>query len=206
MKKKKDDFYFKNLNACVEYSHQAAEFLKETISNYDVATIKEKLETMHELEQQADMKRHKMSNALSQAFITPIEREDLIDLSNYLDDITDAVEEVLMQIYMRGITAIRPDVLPMLELLTKCINALGEVLGELKNFKHSKVIEKYIIAVNDLEEQGDALYMENMHRLYQEDDVRTILVWENIYEGLEKCMDTCEHASEIVSIVIMKNS
>ena len=100
MKKKKDEFYFKNLNTCVEISYQAAEFLKNVVVDFSVDTIKENLDRMHELEQKADGKKHKMMTVLSQAFITPIEREDLVALSNYLDDITDAVEDVFLQIQL----------------------------------------------------------------------------------------------------------
>lgn len=151
-------------------------------------------------------KKHKMMSALSQAFITPIEREDLVALSNYLDDITDAVEDVLLQIYMCNIEEIREDVPQMLDLLLECIQALQEVLGELKNFKHSKVMNEYVIRVNDLEEQGDKLYVENMRRLYNEQDIRTIITWRTVYECMENCMDLCEHAADVVSTVIMKNS
>jgi uncharacterized protein Yka (UPF0111/DUF47 family) len=60
--------------------------------------------------------------------------------------------------------------------------------------------------VNEFEEEGDKLFVENMHRLYQEDNVHTIISWRKIYECLENCMDTCEHAADIVSTVMMKNS
>lgn len=205
MKKKKDDFYYKNLNTCVEYSYQAACLLQETLADYQKPMLPECLSRMHEMEQQADSKKHKMMSVLSQAFITPIEREDLMALSNDLDDITDAVEEVLMQIYMCDVEDIREDILPMLELLKTCIQALGDVIGELKSFKHSKKLGEYIIRVNDLEERGDRLYMETMHRLHQESDIRTIVVWRTIYECVETCMDTCEHAADIVETVQMKN-
>ena len=72
MKKKKDEFYYKNLSACVEISYQAALFLRETIACYDREGLKEKLDVMHELEQKGDAKKHKMMAAVSQAFITPI--------------------------------------------------------------------------------------------------------------------------------------
>lgn len=206
MKKKKEEFYYKNLCACVDYSYQAALLLKEYLTAYDTVQIKKKLDQMHEIEQKADVKKHKMMSALSQAFITPIEREDLIALSDYLDDITDAIEEVLLQIYMCHVKKIRKDILPMAELLTECIQALGDVLQELKDFKHSKVIENYIIHVNDLEEKGDQLYLESMYRLHEEQDIRTVVVWRNIYEYMENCMDTCEHVADIVTTVMMKNS
>lgn len=205
MKKKKDEFYYKNLNACVEYAYQETELLRDAMEHYDKNTIQEKMEAIHELEQQGDTKRHKMMEVLSQAFITPIEREDLIALSNYLDDITDAVEEVLLQVYMCDVDTIRTDVFPLLDLLKECIQALGDVMKELKNFKHSKKMERYIIRVNDLEEQGDKLYMESMHCLHAEGNVKEILAWRTIYECIETCMDTCEHAADIVETVRMKN-
>ena len=206
MKKKKDEFYFKNLSACVEISYQAADLLKDTLADYSAETIKDKLDRMHELEQKADSKKHKMMTVLSQAFITPIEREDLVALSSYLDDITDAVEDVMLHIYMCNVEKIRNDVPPMVVLLLECISALQDVLEELKRFKNSKTIEQGIIRVNDLEEKGDRMYVENMHRLYKEQDVRTIIVWRSIYSCIENCMDMCEHAADIVNTVIMKNS
>lgn len=206
MKKKKEEFYYKNLCKCVDYSYQAAQFLKETVEHYDKKVLPDKLDTMHDLETKADMKKHKMMKALSQEFITPIEREDLVSLSNYLDDITDAVEDVILQIYMCNVDSIREDVFPMLQLLLDCISALQDVLGELQNFKSSKKLEEYIIRVNDFEEQGDRLYRESMFRLHQEQDIRTVIVWRTIYEHIENCMDTCEHAADIVDMIIMKNS
>ena len=77
MKKKKEEFYYKNLCSAMEYAYQAAQFLTETLKHFDKETIQEKLDAMHELEQKGDVKKHKMMKALSQAFITPIEREDL---------------------------------------------------------------------------------------------------------------------------------
>lgn len=206
MKKRKEEFYYKNLSNCVEISYDAARMLKDIVSDFDKEKIKFQLDDMHELEQKGDTQKHKMMEALSQAFITPIEREDLIALSNYLDDITDAVEDVLLQIYMCDVSKIRKDVMPMITLLMETIKELGKVLQELPDFKHSKTIGKYIINVNDLEEKGDQLYVENMHRLYQEGDIRTIISWRKIYECLENSVDTCEHAADIVSTVMMKNS
>lgn len=206
MKEKKDEFYYKNLNACIDYSYQAAQFLKETLEQFQIDMLQEQIAEMHEIEQKADTKRHKMTKVLSKAFITPIEREDLVALSSNLDDITDAVEEVMLQIYMSNVSVIRPDVFPMLSLLLDCIKALGDVLKELKDFKHSKKIEEYIIRVNDLEEQGDKLYLENMYQLHKEKDTLLIVSWRKIYDCLENCLDSCEHTADIVETVIMKNS
>lgn len=203
---KKDTFYFKNLYDCVECSYRAAQFLEETVREFDKTAIQEKMNEMHKLEQTGDAKKHEMMAALNKAFITPIEREDLVDLSDNLDDITDAIEEVLLQIYMCNVEEIRDDVLLTIHSLLDCIRCLRDVLKEFPNFKNSSAIAECIIKVNDLEEQGDALYMENMYRLHQENDVRTIVIWRTIYECIEACFDTCEHTADIVEMVMMKNS
>ncbi|MBQ7934372.1 MAG: DUF47 family protein [Lachnospiraceae bacterium] len=206
MKKKKDEFYYKNLNAGIEVAYEMGKVLRDTLQNYHPGSLREKLDILHELEQKGDNKKHKMMDALNQAFITPIEREDLVALSGYLDDICDGVEDILLEFYMCNVTELRRDVLPMISLLLECIQALGDVLGELKDFKHSKNIGKQIIRVNELEEKGDRLFVENMHRLHQEGDLRTIMVWRNIYGRVESCVDICEHVADVVETVKMKNS
>ena len=111
MKKKKDEFYFKNLYTCAQISLEAAKYLKNILISFDVQKMDENLAGMHELEQKADAKKHKMMKALGKAFITPIEREDLVAISNYLDDIMDSIEDVLIEIHICGITEIRNDIL-----------------------------------------------------------------------------------------------
>lgn len=206
MKKKKDEFYFKNLCACAQISLDAAKLLKDILVSFDVAEMDENLVNMHELEQKADAKKHKMMKALGKAFITPIEREDLVAISNYLDDIMDAIEDVLIEIHICNIQEIRNDIYEMIDRLIDSVGALMDVMSELKDFKHSKKIEDYIIRVNELEEEGDRLYVKNMHELYRQEDVWTAVSWRSIYACIENCMDQCEHAADVVSMIIMKNS
>lgn len=205
-KNKKDNFYYKNLCSCIEYSYDAALLLKNVLEEFNENELEEKMDVMHVIEQKADMKKHKMTEALSCAFITPLEREDLMSLSNYLDDITDAIEDILLQIYMCNIREVREDLFPMLELLIKIIRVLDNILKELKNFKQSKEINGYIIKVNDLEEEGDKLYAKCMRNLHMENDLKTILIWRKIYECVENCIDTCEDVADVIAMIMMKNS
>ena len=206
MKTKKEEFYYHNLNSCIQVSYEAAKMLRNIITDFNKDKIREQLNEMHTLEQKGDSLKHGMMEALNKAFITPIEREDLVALSNYLDDITDAVEDVLLHIYICNVGQIRKDILPMIILLQKCIKELGKVIQELPDFKHSDTIRTHIIKVNEYEEEGDKLFVENMHKLYREDNIHSIITWRKIYECVENCMDTCEHAADIVGTVMMKNS
>lgn len=52
---------------------------------------------------------------------------------------------------------------------------------EFENFRKSKVIKDMIIEINHLEENGDRLYTEAMHRLYTKtSDTLEVLSWTTI--------------------------
>ncbi|WP_418373503.1 hypothetical protein [Agathobacter sp.] len=51
MKKKKDEFYFKNLYTCAQISLEAAKYLKNILISFDAQKMDENLAGMHELEQ-----------------------------------------------------------------------------------------------------------------------------------------------------------
>ena len=86
MAKKQDMFYFDNFCTCADFSCQAACLLDRTMREFNPAQIKEKLDEMHTVEHAADEKKHEMLHILAKAFITPIEREDIILLSQNIDE------------------------------------------------------------------------------------------------------------------------
>lgn len=100
MSKKQDDYYFDNFMKCAEYSCKAAYLLKEILTEFQPEEISKKMEEIHEIERQADTQRHEITDKLAKAFITPIEREDIIALSHHIDDVTDKIEEVLIRVYI----------------------------------------------------------------------------------------------------------
>ena len=80
-------------------------------------------------------------------------------------------------------------------------------MGEFENFKRSKKIHDLIVELNDVEEECDKLYLTSMHELTKaSSDVLLTISWRDIYECLESCADACEHVSECVGSVIMKNT
>ena len=99
MAKKQDAFYFDTFLTCTDYSCQAAALLHKVMQEYNPLQIKEKLDEMHTLEHSADVKKHELLNVLAKAFITPIEREDIILLSQNIDEVTDKIEDVLLRLY-----------------------------------------------------------------------------------------------------------
>ena len=78
MGSKQNSFYFDNFIACADYSRKAAQLLDKGMRQFDPAQIGDMIEEMHEVEHAGDEKKHELLNVLAKAFITPIEREDII--------------------------------------------------------------------------------------------------------------------------------
>ena len=204
---KGDKFYFENFVSNAELSKKAAEYLVECFENYNAGNIDEMLEKMHEIEHSADVKKHEMREALAKAFVTPVDREDLDMLSHQLDDVVDLIEEVLQKFYIYDIQAIDAPAIEFAKNIVKSCGILCEIMGEFENFKKSKTLHPLIIALNDVEEECDKLYLSSMRALTKNSsNVVEMIAWRKIYESLEACADACENVSECIGSVIMKNT
>ena len=204
---KGDKFYFENFVESTELSMKAADFLVKCLENYDCANIDQMLTEMHIIEHCADVKKHEMSSALAKAFVTPVDREDLDMLSRQLDDVTDEIEEVLQKFYVNNIINVEPAAIAFAKKIVLCCQLLHQLMGEFENFKRSKNINPLIIAINDVEEECDQLFLNSMRTLTKNaSDPLQVIAWRDIYRCLESCADACEHVSECVGSVIMKNT
>ena len=207
MAKKQDSFYFDTFSVCIDYACQAAHLLDQVMSSFDPQKIEERLDEMHALEHAADVKKHEMLNVLAKAFITPIEREDIMLLSQNIDEVTDQIEDVLLRLYCNNVQTIRPDALKLCEVMIRCCEEARNMAREFADFRHSKTLHSHIVNINTLEEEADALFISSLRTLHTTcSDPLEIIVWREIYSFMERCVDACEHVADTVESVVMKNS
>ena len=97
------------------------------------------------------------------------------------------------------------------EEISKRMEEVHEIERQADSQRHeitdNKELKPSIIRMNTLEEKEDELFISSMRKLHvEEQDVRNIIAWREIYTYLEKCADACEHVADIVGSVAMKNS
>lgn len=207
MAKKENNYYFDAFAKGIFYANDAAALLQDSLDNFSTLNLKKRLDEMHEIEHAGDKIKHEMMERLVKEFLPPIEREDIVELARTIDDVTDAIEDVLLGMYMFHITTFRSEVMEFTKLISRCCAALKDMAQEMPAFHKSTVLKEKIIEINGLEEEGDRLYTAAMRHLYTaETDPLTILSWTTMYDRLEKCCDCCEDVADMVEQVIMKNS
>lgn len=199
--------YFDAFLKIATYGEQEAQLLARIFEDFDPAILHEELERMHTLENSADIVNHELYHAVADEFITPIDRDDILELTQELDEVCDHVEDILQYVYMLNIQAIIPAGLEMVRIIVKSTGALRKAAEEFANFKKSTIIRDLLVEVNDYEEEADTIYIEGMHKLYATNSDPLLLAqWTKLFDRLERACDACEHAAECMDSVVMKNT
>lgn len=206
MAKIKND-YFKLVEQQVECCVQASDLLANILKDYSPEKLNTQRAEMHKIEQQADEIHHDILTRLSAEFITPIDQEDIVRLVQIIDDVTDALDEVVLDFYMFHIDKAPADAPTLAKIVNRCVTALQEAVKELKNFKKPDTLRKLLVKVNSIEGEADNAFVEAIHNLFGTETESKVLIGSKaIYESLENCCDLCEHASDVIEQIIIKNT
>ena len=208
MANKKQDRYYDIFIEMAAFSCDAAKFLREILGDFDPDKLEDYMEKMHAIEHDGDVSKHAMTKLLSKEFITPIEREDIMAMSESIDTVTDKTEDALQRMFMYNIKTVRQDAIPIADAVVKCTEAMKDALEEFHNFKKSKTIGEKLIEINTLEEEGDRMYIKATRNVFTDAGLTPLeaFSWSHIFHYLEDVLDACEDVADVIEGVIMKNS
>jgi hypothetical protein len=179
-------------------------FSKSELSTRDeVVKFAEKIKGY---ESKCDDVLHEILVSLYKSFITPIDQEDIIVLSEKLDDIVDQMEEMASYFEMSNFVP-RED-----KYITEFKNCIGIATKELSLAvnalvdKKLKVIRDHLVKVKSNEEYSDNNVRKAIHDLFSNyTDPIKIIKLKDIYEMLESIIDAAENAAKTLDIIVMKN-
>ncbi|MBR3809058.1 MAG: DUF47 family protein [Clostridia bacterium] len=207
MGSKADKFYFNNFLSATECCVEAAKYLEECFNNYDVNKLKDMIVKMHGFEHKADEVHHEMSAALAKAFVTPLDREDIAEISANIDEVADTIEEVLQRLYVDEVEEIPEFFKAFANKIVECCELMKKVLEELPTFKKPKKLKEMILNLGALEEECDKLYLEGTLNIRKENsDVLLIVALRDTLYKMERCADACEHVCDTIEMIVMKNT
>ena len=207
MAKKRFD-YFEAFEKQVDIASEEAEVLIEAIEGFttseDLVPI---LEKAHEIEHRGDEMNHIILTNVAVDFITPIDREDIIELAQDLVDIIDLIEGPIQRFYRFDVKAMEPEAIEFAVLIKKSLKALRKSMSTFREFKKVKKIRAMVEDVNQLEEQADVMYLETIRHLFTSGDAADlrVRVWSRLFEHLEMTVDACEVVADTMSTITLKN-
>jgi predicted phosphate transport protein (TIGR00153 family) len=154
-------------------------------------------------EQEGDRITHDIIQRLNQTFVTPIEREDILDLASALDDIVDYIEEVADYLALYRIEAPMDQAQELARILQHACRELDNAIPRLRTFGD---IRHFTVEINRLENDGDRTARAALASLFETGiDPMTVIRWKDIFERLEEAIDATERAANILEGVMIKN-
>ena len=207
MAKKKFN-YFDAFQDQLDIALEEADVLIEAIENFTSAgDMEDILHKAHAIEHRGDEVHHDIRSSVSTDFITPIERGDILELAQRLDDVTDDLEGIIQRFYMFDIHFMHETAIEFAVAIRKSLVALSKSMDSFREFKKVKKIRAMIQDVNDLEEQTDELYQATIRKLYavEANDAVRVEVWSRLFDRLEAAEDACKEVADTMAIIMLKN-
>jgi uncharacterized protein len=147
-----------------------------------------------------------LSTRLTQTFVTPLEREDIEALSNALYKIPKTLEKFGERLVLSRHLVGAADFSRQVQLLESAIDTVQQLVKHLRESKLD-VVKEQNDRLQYLEGEADKLMMELLRGLYSgESDPIRVIALKDLYELLEKVIDRCRDAGNIIFHIVLKNS
>jgi len=144
-------------------------------------------------------------NLLNTQYVTPFDREDIYQLATVIDDVVDYLEEASDLLGLYGVE------MPTRHAVEQCgviVRACGQLATACDNLKGLRGVQEALIELKSLEDKGDRILREALAALFRGDGIDPLIVirWKDIYEALERALDACETAANVIANIVVKNA
>ena len=200
---KKDEKFYRIFNQMTVYILEAAEILQRMVSEPQ-SELLGMATRIKDLEHLGDDLTHRVIAELNKTFITPIDREDIHDLSAALDDVLDVIDQTAGRIVLFQIKVPIKDVPEMAGVLLNQVRELSAAVTRLQDNDH--VVER-CVEINRLENDADRLFQSAIGRLFEEvKDPIDVIKRKEIIESVERATDKAEDVSNVLESIVVKNA
>ena len=139
-------------------------------------------------------------------FVTALEREDIEALSSALYKIPKVIEKFAERYSLIGDRLGDVDFASRAAMLEKACEVLQQMVGQLRSMKLDSMKD-----LNDrlqiIESEADRLILDLYRDMYRnESDPVRFLLRKDLFEILEKAIDRCRDAGNVVYAIVLKNS
>jgi uncharacterized protein Yka (UPF0111/DUF47 family) len=200
----KEDKFFGLLEASAQEARNSVQALAKLRSNLEQPASMDEFAYARKKEKEITKE---LSQAVYTTFVTALEREDIEELSNALYKIPKTVDKFCQRVwvapqYVRGIDFSKQ--IGLLERATEIILELVRSLRDPMNLEKVKELnDKLQLVEGEADNHMMVLYKELFNG---EHPPVQVIVLKDLYELLEKIIDRCRDAGNVISQIVLKNS
>ena len=143
---------------------------------------------------------------LDDAFITPLDREDIMQLITDLYDVIKKIADVALRFCLYGLKELHPNLRFQSNTLRKVATVLAGVTGKLRDEKKLKELGPQLDEIYALEKQASANRDQFLSELFKGfPDPLEVMKKKELHDLLESAIWNCENVARTLGRVLLKN-
>ena len=148
-----------------------------------------------------------ISEELVKTFVTGLEREDIEALSLTLRKIPKTVEKFAERLVLAAPLLEGVELTRQAEMMEKSTQVILLMVRQLRDMQHLEKLKEMNDKLQYIEGEADKLMLELLKDLYsgRYEAIRAIVI-RDLYELMEKVIDRCRDAGNVVMHIVLKNS
>jgi uncharacterized protein len=156
-------------------------------------------------ETRGDQITHDIIQLMNTQYLTPFDREDIYMLATEIDDVVDYLEEASDLLGLYGVEMPTRHAVEQSAIIVKACEQLATACDNLKGMRG---VQDALVELKRLEDEGDQVLRDALASLFRDERIDPLIVirWKDIYEALERGLDACETAANVVANILVKNS
>jgi uncharacterized protein len=200
----KGDKFYGLLEASAESARSSATALIELLST---PASQQSLEKFKQARRREKDLFAQISEELVNTFVTVLEREDIEALSSALYKIPKVVEKFAERYTLAMARVGDVDFSSRAVMLEQACEVVEQMVGQLRNGMDLNKIKALNDQLQTIEGEADRQILELYQEIYtNESDPIRYLVKKDLFEFLEKAIDRCRDAGNVIYHIVLKNS
>lgn len=205
--KPREMVFFELLERSAANILEAAQLFDRELRSGDASRFAELRRQMKDLEHVGDELTHEIIDRLNQTFVTPLEREDILELAHCMDDVADCIDAVCERLVLYRIDRIMPAAMELSSVIVEGAQDLVKLVGSLRRMDNVAEIRTRIRHVHVLENKADSLYHGALAQIFEAPkDPIELMKWKEILETIEDATDRIERVAQCVGSTVMRNA
>lgn len=199
-----DDKFFTLLEASAEECRASIRALRRIVTTGGGPVTLEEFVTSRRNSKKITME---LNHLLCRVSVMALDREDVETLCNALYKIPKTAEKFAER-YVASAEEVRDvDFAKQVGLLEKAIDIIVHMLEELQEKSHLERLTDQNEQLQQIEGDADDLILDTLKDLYsRRHDPIKVIILKDLYELLEKVVDRCRDAGNVISHIVLKNS
>src|ERR1043165_6023914 len=202
-----DEKFYDLLEASAQQADSSVHHLVDLLAKIDGNDSSRNLIAFTASRREDKRSTQELTEELSKTFITPLEREDIQALAASLYKIPKTVEKIGERMLICPQDLPKPTFARQVELLDRAAETVLAMVKQLRKGMNVGTAREMNAKLQTIEGDADELELELLRDLYQGNyDSKHIIYLRDLYELLEKVIDRCRDAGNVVLQVVLKNT